>query len=265
MKDRPTFREFLFYYRKAFVKSTSGGFYTPVNSRKAKALYFVVFLAFEVMLFTVWILTMHRGQLWPTRMIDFLLLLNLGNLLCQYPHYRFTRYERIPEDSEAYARASTLKYPSKATVISMSLLAAILLLVALQSTGASYVRYWLDGGAMITQADISIGGHDKPLPLAQEALSGDAPMLQIPAASGSPSVSVSVTTSGSPEPLQLMLDGKAARVFADQELRWFWDANYFVQCGYIDDADVHDGSVLTLTCGELTREWVFEVADEEAS
>ena len=29
--------------------------------------------------------------------------------------------------------------------------------------------------------------------------------------------------------------------------------------------DIHPGSTLTLTCGSLSREWVFDVADKEAS
>ncbi len=125
----------------------------------------------------------------------------------------------------------------------------------------TYIRYWLDGGPRISSIEVRENGswvysNEDPT---------DESIINIPVLTGQPAINISVSTSGSPEPLQLALDGKSMPVYNDFELRWFWDSDYFVQCGYIDYADIRDGSTLTLTCGNLHREWVFDVADKEAS
>ena len=213
MRDKPTFRELLFYSRKTFVKSKEGVFYTPVNLGKAKAFLIGIFACFCVAPLTIWVLASLNGQLWPTRFIDNLILMNLGSLLCQYPYYRFLRYERIPENSEAYVRASALKYPSKVTIVSRWILGVIYLLLALHSTGAAYIRYWLDGGARITEAIVVIG-ETETLPLYDEIdIPSEPSVIEIPSFPDNLPASIRVTTSGSPEPMQLTLDGTAATTY----------------------------------------------------
>lgn len=73
-----------------------------------------------------------------------------------------------------------------------------------------------------------------------------------------------IITSHTQDPAQLSLDGVAPTrwlsITSCKWPSWFWDG-YLKQTYYYDNVVIRDGSVLTLDCGSLHREWVFDVAE----
>ena len=263
MKDKPTFKEYLFFNKDNIIKSADGSYYTPA-SEKAKYTYVGILLVLSIVTFVL-LQFLYSRTFWP-RNFDFTLGFVMVIVLSYSLAYLFTQYERIPESSEDHRYASSLNFSSIPAIVTLIFFSVVFIFLILQSTGMTYMRYWLSGGSVrVIQTSIEIRGDDDSLLYNTDDFDSNGGVIQIPSLPADASADIKIITSDSPEPLMLSLDGNndvcVQPAYVQQN--WIWMTDYFVQEGYLFDPDIHDGSILTLTCGDLYREWVFEVDEEE--
>ena len=151
------------------------------------------------------------------------------------------------------------KLPARILAIVNSL---IFLFALANSVSVLYILSQIENRPIMIQVNVKDETIDVPVP----STGGNTDQLIVPPGKD---LSLAVTITGAIEKLQMRTDG---RFINDWSLRrshmsWFWEDEYFISDYYvfIDNSDIHDGSMLEMTCGNLHRKWVLDVAVEDAA
>ncbi len=265
MSDRPTYTDYLFHREGSYILSR-GEYFTVIN-HKRRFLYWAI--GFGVLLAAIGILMWLEitDRIWPVWMHDVHLAAIPLFFLVTWLQYRRAHFINVKEGTEDWEKASKQVFSAIAQIIWIVMLLFNFLLFAPNGFTVSYIRSQLDGGGQVRSARITIADGEElfdDVYLAEKTM-----MISIPKKK-SAVVEVNVTVIRTPASLIVSLDGQPLPpgewTYRTSHFYASW-SEYFKQYGYytIPTSDIRDGSVLTLTCGDLYREWVFEVADKEAS
>ncbi len=209
-----------------------------------------------------------RYDLWPGSFYDFAFVcgtLTFGVFLLMP---RLLRFTELKPDSPEYQEAlswfsSPNRHVNKASFVIMhAVIAAALLTSLLSSHMAELVCSVFDSQPRVASLEIVQYGIT-----VYPSDNGEAPGL-ITLANADGELSVRAVVSRTTDEAELSLDGKPLdnRLWHKSRLpHEFWQSEYLRQIYDCLLTGIRDGSVLTLTCGGLVREWVFEVPDKEAS
>ncbi len=266
MSDRPTFRDYLFHTENRYTKS--GGRYFAIVKNKSRRLVWLMYSFFVVILITLMFLSL-TDIIWSNCLGEVVLIAIPIYIFLLKLMYRRTQFITVVDNTDAWHKAAALKYsPSdRITTIVLNVLLILMLLYTHLPSGfvVSSIRSQLDGGGIVS-AEFSLNGTGtfyKNDPVLDDTL-----LVPIPDPSGD-KVWIYISVVHTPDIARLSLDGiplpddqqpyRIQNMFDLQN--YFKQETYFRMSGNL----LHDGSVLTLNCGSLIREWVFEVADEEAS
>ena len=292
MNDKPRFLEYILRSRSIgnVVKTSDGRFFVIANTKTFIKVFRFLFILETALIglslqlpgfFNLW---PNLGfDLWPNLGFEFYILAEVIFLATQWLQHHLTFYEPIAPGSEDY-REVTEWFQPKIRKIRRStsgasgrvfgiiqrffnILAALFLIFALLNSHTSQlVRSLFDSQPLIASVEIThpsgenrnvlYSDDDNDLPDTIALTSGDDLFFE---------VIVSRTLS----PAKMQLNGTPLPnewwLGTNKRSSFFWEEDYLKQIYIYSLSNIHDGSVLTLTCGPLTREWVFDVADKEAA
>ena len=266
MSDRPTYKDYLFYEKDGYIRS--GERYFAITEERTSIFSIVTYvLMIAAFAFVLWLTT--SDLIWHAWLGEAYLLLWAHSIFRSVRHFRLCRFKPLPQNTPAWCDARELKYSPGKKIIFIAAQAVVLIMgmLALASGGftISLIRSQLDGGGIV-YAEFSVdstGTFYEDSYATEESV-----MILLPDPTGR-DIQLNLAVVHTPDIARLSLDGiplpddqQPYRIQNMLDLQdYFKQETYFRMSGNL----LHDGSVLTLTCGELTREWVFEVADEEAS
>ena len=263
MSDRPTYKDYLFHREGSYIRS-GGQYYTIVKEKMRIGDWGFAAIIIAAAVVLMWLI--FSDLIWVSWLSDFLLLTAPLHILAPKLHYRRTRFETVIEGSEAWQKAAALKYsPSDNILATVFYAVSLVFLLVIYTPGSfiiSSIRSQLDGGGGIVSAEFSQSGTgafyedesvtEKSVPVPVSDLSGT-------------EVDIYITVIHTPDTALLSLNGKPLpqEHQPGKRITTIFDSqDYFKQETRfpISDELLHDGSTLTLTCGSLTREWVFRLA-----
>ncbi len=262
MNDRPTFWEYLLSCNSNVIKTRSGRyFWFDKDSRKRFWLTRIAFFLF-VMAFNTVIYLTNRISLPQNSIFDVAFLLLC--LLCPVLRlvYKATRFEELEPGSANAEEACTWRYYPVIRKAGVSALAALSVFCLLNSFATLAIRSAVENAPRIHSIELEAG--DEPVHMEADTYKGDN-VVELTRLQSKGTVYIHVTTAGTPYHAELSLDGRPIEMEQwRKRMSWFWERDYFI-CEYYGEIrvsnNIPDGSTLTLTCGDLSREWVFEVAD----
>lgn len=251
--DKPTLKEYMKYRGGRFTKTHDGRYY----SIKTYPKNFIIMMVLVVLLAAPSIGVMFLDIPWRSEISkDLLILFFILTLLVPAIFYPLERFERIEQGSELYQNAIAQTDRRENRIITIVVVTLVIIVTSLGSFSLIYLRSLLDTPK--AECMIYIENSDASIKLYTDK--GDTNI----AVHGEPSgdVRINLYVWHTPAIAQLKLD-EDVRESSDeyQHGRYWFDQNYFWQdYDYtIDAEDIHDGSVLTLTCGKWQYEWVFAV------
>ena len=214
----------------------------------------------------IWLVFSDR--IWHAWLGDIILLLGISRVLWSLLKYRRSLFAPVPEGTAAWRDAAALKYSSvkpAATIAANTFLVLVLMLNASGGFTLSCIRSLLDGGGVVSAEFSTDSAHAF---YSDEQVTDEIVQVPIPDPSDG-TVWIDIAVIHTPYSVRLSLDGKPLpeKQQLVKDLAAYALLDYFKQKVHFDlsGAQLHDGSTLTLTCGNLVREWVFDAADEEAS
>lgn len=266
MSDRPTFWDYLLSCNGNVIKTHSGRyFWFDKDSRKRFWLTRIAFFLF-VMAFNTVIYLTNRISLPQNSIFDvaFLLLFLLWPVLRLV--YKATRFEELEPGSANAEEACTWRYYPIIRKTAFSALAALSVFCLLNSYTALAIRSAVENAPRIHSIEFQAG--DESVHMEAGAYKGDN-VVELTRHQSKGTVNIHVTTAGTTYHAELSLDGRQIELEPWRKyMSWFWERDYSF-CEYFGairvSNNIRDGSVLTLNCGSLTREWVFDVTNKEAS
>lgn len=179
--------------------------------------------------------------------------------------YRISRFEEILPDSEDYVTASD-GFAKKKTrlhrffrLLAVPIVILVLLFFILNSFSVFYIRSIVENHPIMAQAE---SYNDRNI-LSIVQVSDETYRIVVPK-NESPAIVVRV--SGTALKAQAIIDGQPMTKWFHRKARinWFWEDKYLRSDYYIllSRSDIHDGSILEMTCGGMYRKWVFDLTDE---
>ena len=259
MSKKPTFIEYIFSRRAQYVRTLDGRYYIVENEPKPRR--FSIFLAALVLYYMVQLTVFFvlKQMLWRNLQFDFALIGIAGSSMLSYRRYRSVKFSDISGEEENLKEARTLgfnRYESRFWALCYVLFAALLLL---HSLSIFSLRSVIEHDATVTRIIVTVDGYD-----VYDAGGGE---LEQHGSSGynSEYARFYISIKKTPAHASFRLDGNQLTEGLDQNtlMSWLFDADYLKQSYelYIPKADIHDGSVLEMTCGDLYRKWVFDIED----
>lgn len=250
MSDRPTYNEYAFS-RTENVVQTADGLYFNVSTPKFTSAIRVLLYFLFVGLYIWLIFRRSEGFIWPHLMLEAQLFLLLVLQVSNYIGYRLTSFREISADDEDHAEVSAWHYGKPGFSAGKILLVLVLVFLLLNSFSVTYLRSVINHDAQVESIN-------------DEAVTEDTQVITVPYNSYDQTLYIQIIRTS--QPAEFTFDGMPLENYSRNLLfSWIWEEGYFRQRYELFLDDIHDGSVLNLTCGDITREWVFDVADEEAS
>ncbi len=270
MQEKPTYREYSWAQMNGFIRTKDGRYFKAEKSKAAKRIISalnIVSLA-SLYIFPIWIISKYL--FWTNFEMEFILLYFALTYLIGRLDYRLTRFSLVEESSPDFDAAQNAKYRKtivRTIVLSIAITASIFLL--LNSYSVMLIRSVFGQGGEITAA--------ATIPV-NSLLESDT----IPIDVSPDDKFVEITITRTPEIAKFYLDGqpipspdmfttlqsmwepsfRTSNVHHSASIQFIWEEEYFY-CEYnIWLEDVSDGSVLTLDCGDLHREWTIEAEDK---
>ncbi|MEM5770884.1 MAG: hypothetical protein AAGU32_21770 [Bacillota bacterium] len=255
MEDKPTLKEHLQSRYGRFVRTNDGCYYATIHSRCYWAISISLLLIVAVPAFIL----LFTNIPWHTGIAnDMLVIFNILSFLLPRLTYRFEKFVLLQEGTEDYQNASGMRYSKHMRAV---WLATTIFTCAVFASGGftlSYLRSltdtpearcsikWAQGEYGEYQTvDTEEGGSSITIPPEMEE-----------------TVQIRLVINHTPYAPELLIDGKTVhsdfdKFFRDSTL--VFSKLYFYQVveSTITAADVHDGSVLTLTCGKWSYKWTF--------
>ncbi len=263
--DRPTYKDYLLHEQDGYIRS-GGRYFAITEERKSIASIIVSILVFTASVAAViWVFS--SSNIWPVWIGEVYLFMSAFHLIQSLWQFRSCRFIPVPEDTPAWRDAQALEYSPQKKIIYIVAQAVVLIMVIFGTLSGGYtislIRSQLDSGGTVS-AEFSA---DDTGTFYEESHVTDE-IVQVPISDPSGGdVRIDITVVHTPETARLSLDGKPLpdEQQPDKTQNIFDLQNYFLQEAYFDISGklLHDGSTLTLNCGSLHREWVFDVTDKE--
>lgn len=274
MNSMPTYKDFRYSNIGNVVRTDDGRFFVITNSKLFRYLFrgvFIVILA-AAGFATVWpdILGL---DLWPNSTVfDLPFVLLLLHFSVARIYYRFADFAELHEDHPEYREAVKLFEPSirkpkqrainngqsvTAKTVSVVITVLILLFALLNSHSAQLVRSLFDRPRLVSVDIIRPGA----VVLSEDG-SDKITVMTVPSNTGM--LDLIIVVARTAETAEFALDGSDVKddfTFRDKALSLFWQPDYLKRRYDLDLTGIRDGSTLTLTCGDLHQEWVFDIQE----
>ena len=258
MSDRPTYKDYLFHTENRYTKS--GGRYYTIAKEKTSIRNWL-FLGVYFAASTALIVLSITNVIWPAWLGEMWLLFVPVYILLTIRRYNRARFILVQEDTEDWQKASKRIFSGVTMIVWIVVVLSSLILYSPGGFTVSYIRSQLDNNAAVEMD--TIGGEkyysaenssDKRVPYTISYYKGD--------------FWIKIQVLRTPHTARLSLDGQPLpqKDQPRKSVTTILDMPDYFKQGYffsIPGDKLHDGSTLTLTCGDLVREWVFEVADKE--
>ncbi len=256
MSDRPTFEEFKRSHKHIkktgyIVKVAEDRYYIVENgaliSRASGAVRFV--LGASVLAMIAYLFSANGN--WMNTFFDQIFYPIIIFHLVSWLFYRFARFRELEQDSSELLAAKKEEFGQPLSQTSFILLGIGLLLLFLNTFTFAYLRSLVYNDAQITSVEVNLVEFDVPDPGTPAVLSVSDPKDD--------DYTVYITTVRTADKASVTVDGRPQQGWNYTNFFFFWDEDYFKReffC-HIKPTLIHDGSVLTFTCGSLHREWVF--------
>ena len=266
MNDKPTFKEFNGMLRDV-VKTTEGRYFIVDNYVVLRRMQKAIIIGGLFIFSLIPQVLIAVGTIPYNAIFDFLLLCMLIGIPFEQLHYRLSRFKELKNDTEEFRDAegwfsdSWSKAKRVFRLIMIIILLPILLFAFANSFTIQYIRSVIEN---LPEAQAE--PYDKRDDMTIIPVSDDTDRVVV--AKGD-STAIVVTVSGTAAIAQAFIDGqlmtKGFRRISQPS--FFWQADYLINRYHIfpEEADVHDGSVLEMTCGDLHRKWVFDLTEEGAA
>ena len=263
MKKPFTFWEYLFYRSGNVIETKDGRCYV-INK---PAWYMLCQIAYIILCLPVLICPLYYvfGSYWPNVIFDYLFMLMAIPFVISVIRYRnapFAPADHCTADRNKPNRCVKLAAACFVLLVSLFFL--------LNGVGVSSLRSLIDGGGRLQSLYVShkhsndewhftcIYNDDGTGRITTEPLPADVRFHRH---------GIEINVMHTPATANFLLNGKPpwGDVECDMESFWFWENDYLLTNYYFESkyGAIRDGSTLTLTCGDLYREWVFEVDEEE--
>ncbi len=259
MRDRPTYWEYRFANQDGYIRTRDGWFFKTHVSKAAKWVPFGLTMFLLVLFAGVYLLSISGNLSYSrlnSRLFDFFTFPLLFSISSHLLEYRMTRYQLIDENSEDIETAKGIVFARNGYLKAAFLLAIPIWIFAAMNSNAAILLY----SAIADRPAIIEATADMP---GQQ----DVPMLNvqtIPFPSGVTDAALEITVTRAVYRASFYLDGKECPAFddvSDFSLHFFWE-KYYPRNEYdVMLFDIKDGSVLTMDCGDIHREWTFRAID----
>ncbi len=255
MRDRPTYWEYRFANRNEYIRTKNGRFFHAELDKPAKWRVFGVGIA-VLALFLVCFLYfgLNTNQFATFSLLFDSIALNLfsillGNLL----RYHFSRFYLIQESSDESSPAPTHRLQKVLFILALILWT----FAALNSSSARLLYSAAADNPEVVIATVD-GYQLDAFPVTD---------TNVVSLSGLPkSIHLNISITKAVRNPTFRLDGQLISDYdAHQRYRYhfFWEEHY-PRSDYRIWLDIHNGSVLTMDCGDIHREWTFVSSDTES-
>ena len=265
MNDKPTYRDYLFHDNGKYIRS-GGQYYSIVTSKKRKIVFRTVRISFLVIVIglLIWLMCSNTsgpnlGDASGPNLGDGFLTVCLITEILSILKYRHARFVIVPEGSDAYREASELQYSASSKVKEVVLTCVVLIILVPGSYTVSYIRSLADHSGGIVSTSIE---SREDILYSSENVTEENILVSVPDLADH-SLFADITVTQSPSHARLMLDGQPLPDKYQPQMggSTLFSNDYFKQSTLfsIPVSQLHDGSTLTLTCGDLRREWTFDL------
>ena len=259
--DRPTYRDYLFHSENRFVKS-GNCYYTIAKEKVSVGAW--VFVGLYSAVIAVLIVLGITNIIWPTWFGEIWLVSVPVHIFLSKQRYRRARFILVQEDTEDWQKASKRVFSAAGLILWMVVVFFNLVMYLPGCFTVSYIRSQSDRNATIEMGVSGEGTYysdentlDESVPVTISALPNDDVWINIRIFHTPDTARLSLN--GQPLPQKDQLRKRATSIIDIQN--YFEQGTFFSIPGNL----LHDGSTLTLDCGDLHREWVFSVAGEEGA
>ncbi len=257
MSDRPTFWEYIIYRYHDEVKTRSGRYYIfDLYTRKRRWFSIMLPVLFNALLFSS--LLISPNVIFDVVIVNVLLFCLVFKL--EYNSYHFKEFEM----AQASTDPSVWRYRPALRKTGLCALALLMVFSLINSFSALAIKSAIENNPQIQIMEVRT---DNDEVYTEIDIDGTTDTIILSQFGSEGTVYIQITTVRTPSRVSLCLDGKPLEYYHADFISWFWNTDYVSRfyTFFTDGLDIRDGSVLTLTCGDLVREWVFEVPDKEAS
>jgi hypothetical protein len=259
MRDRPTYWEYRFANQDGYIRTRDGWFFKTHVSKAAKWVPFGLTMLLLVLFAGVYLLSISGNLSYSrlnSRLFDFLTFPLLISAICKPLEYRMTGYHLIEENSEDIETAKGIVFARNGYLKAAFLLAIPIWTFAALNSNAAILLYSAiaDRPAIIEATADMPGQQDVPI-LNTQTIS-----LQ----SGVTDATLEIIVTRAVYRASFYLDGEECLAYddvSDFSLHFFWEEYYPRNEYKVLLFDIKDGSVLTMDCGDIHREWTFRAID----
>ena len=256
MREKPTYWDSILINSEGFIKSNDGQYFKAEHNKVVKRISKINHYLFLIL--PICILLMET-KIWPNLFMEIFLAVLLTDLSIDILDYRLTRFYPVYAGSHEYDVAHSGAHPRRwGSIIKVLLFvaaAATCVFALLNSYCVMLIRSAFGQGGEITQAAADVGGH-----YIGSVMETDV----IPLSKALTIAEVDFTIANTPLVSEFRLDGQSIPTDdAERDMLYspIWDQHYFT-CEYdVYLPEVRNGSILTMDCGNLHREWTFRISD----
>ncbi len=258
MHDKPTYWEYRFLNQDGIIKTKDGRYFKTEIGKAANWVPLGLFLILLALCIGLYYLGFSRGIIFSNfnlKLDSFMIPMLLGVLENRF-EYWLTKYHLIQEDSDDSENAKNIIYPPKRLRKAVFVLAfPVWLFMAMNSNLAMFVYSSVANNPAVIEATVDAADQDVIPANHTNTIS----LRNLPS-----DASMEITVTKAVYRAKFYLDGEECAAFDDISafsFHFFWEAYYPRNEYDVILSDINDGSVLTMDCGNLHREWTFE-ADE---
>jgi len=252
MEDKPTLKEYLRFRYMRYVKTVDGRYYIVFRPR----LYWIAptIFALAVLISSIFMLVFNTP--WNISIThDMVAILYILSFLLPRLIYRYERFALLQQGSQEYDKAYAMPYPKHMRTVWLITTIFVCIVFSMQGFTLSYLRSLADMPQARSTIKWTEGESHR-----FDTEDGDS-IITIPTKTGN-RVEFSLHTYHTPYAPQLMIDGNDIEYEFSKYSR---DSTSVISNYYFSQeieftvpvADIHDGSVLTVTCGKWRYEWTF--------
>ena len=274
MNGRPTYREYRISLAYGnMIMTPDGSFYAILN--KWLNTFFRVLSAIAFIIGSLGPLIIFFNDLWLNLLSEFYFLIFFLPILLNYPKYLLLHFMKLEPGNCDYEKAARLFEPRQKkrktsgkvlSTVGAIILASMFMFILLNSHTAQLVRSLFDSRPRLATYEVTNRQAGKDVEVLYSAGKENPQTVIYLPADDQNHIYVDIMVSRMLTPAQLSLDGETLSPninLYSRQFSWFWESEYLKQDFFFYLEDIHDGSVLNLTCGDLHQEWVIEMADEE--
>jgi len=247
MEDKPTLKEYLGCRDMRYVRTIDGRYFVITTPW-----YWLIPVTLGVYFIILSVILWVADAPWNVSITDDLVvIISIIVFLLPRRIYRIEKFELLQEGSEEYIKASARTYYRGMRIALLVVTIFICVVFSLSGFTLSYFRSLTD----TPKAEGLIGWATRE----GQRFETDQGDIALPAEKNE-SVNISINTFHTPYVPQLMLDGKTIEIDKySSGMTLLFSEYYFSQDidATIFATNIHDGSILTLTCGKWSYEWMF--------